>query len=109
MQFTPQELKLIERLKKHEPRWRYVRLLRLVSLVLLAVLCGMFGYILHLAIPTTTQDRAGTEWAIAFIAALGGIHLFMLIFTVAILCTQWRGDARNKLLLKLLNESALAK
>src|SRR5437899_5867358 len=47
MNFTPQETKLIERLRKHDRQWRWARWLVLVMGVFSAGLCTAFGYILH--------------------------------------------------------------
>ncbi len=47
MTFTPQEMKLIERLRKYDRQWRWARWLVLLMGLFSTGLCAALGYLLH--------------------------------------------------------------
>ena len=102
MQFTPQEMKLIERLRKQERQWRWLRWM-LIALSLLIVCC--YSYIgvslchrLHWE-ALTTEDVfvVAIYWPKMMVAM--GFAAWFVIWPL----TSWRGNATRLLLLKLLD------
>src|SRR6185312_14911545 len=45
--FTPQEMKLVERLRKQERQWNWVRWVRLGAGICSLGICATFGFFLH--------------------------------------------------------------
>ncbi len=105
MELTPQERKLVERLRKQQRRWLWGRWFFLVIGVASIVLCAMFGFLLH----SLVADSAGVnlDGRIVFFIVLiwtkccmyFGFALWFLITAWA----KWHGDINRTLLLKLLD------
>jgi len=102
MQFSPQEMKLVERLRKQERQWRWVRWM---SLCLSLFIVGCYGYIgislyhrLHWEALTTEDVFLVAVYWPKMILAMG----FAAWFVIWPL-TNWRGNATRLLLLKLLD------
>jgi hypothetical protein len=105
MNFTPQEIKLIERLRKHDRGWRWARWLVLVLALLSAGLCTAFGYLLHGLI---TESEAGRfdGLTVFYIVLIWTKCCFYFSFGVWCFITvfqKWHGDVNRMLLLRLLD------
>jgi len=106
MQFTPQEAKLIERLRKRERRWPRDRWILLVGAVFL--LAG-YGYVLARVvgllqsesfseIPGATFLVVAIFWPKCLLAfCLGG-------WLIGLAIRDWHGNVHRMLLLRLLDE-----
>jgi hypothetical protein len=106
MQFTPPELKMIERMRKQECRWPRARWVLLIGSVFL--LAG-YGYILARLVMLLLSDSfAEIPGATALIIAvfwpkcLLGICIGAALIGLAI--RDWHGNVQRMLLLRLLDE-----
>ncbi len=103
MQFTPQELKLIERLRKQERRWPRTRW---VLLGMAAFILAAYGYIAHMLFSILGSDTfSPADSALLFalfwpkvilMAGLAGVFIGFAI-------RDWRGNVHRMLLLRLLD------
>lgn len=102
MNFTPQEMRLIERLRKQERQWRWVRW---VLPCLSVFIIGCYGYLsvsiyrhLHWD-ALTTEDVAliAVYWPKILLAT--GLATWFIVWPL----TSWQGNATRLLLLKLLD------
>ncbi|MCW5554257.1 MAG: hypothetical protein KIS67_19125 [Verrucomicrobiae bacterium] len=105
MNFTPQETKMIERLRKYERQWRWARWSVLVMGILSAGLCIVFGFILRWLI---VESQAGhfdgqTVFFILLIWTKCCFYLFFGTWCLATVCFKWHGDVNRMLLLRLLD------
>jgi hypothetical protein len=105
MNFTPQETRLIERLRKHDRQWRWARWLVLVMGVFSTGLCAMLGYLLHGLI---TESEPGhfdgqTVFFIVLIWTKCCFYFFFGVWCFITLCLKWHGDVNRMLLLRLLD------
>jgi hypothetical protein len=102
MQFTPQELRLIEKLRKRERQWRWGRW-ALLRLSLMAF--GCYGYI-GVSLYHRLHWEALTTEDVALIAVFWPkILLGIVLGTWFVIwpLTSWHGNATRMLLLKLLD------
>jgi len=102
MEFTPDELKLIERLRKQERQWPRARWALLAGSVLIFI---FYSYIVVRLVRMVESESVG-EGATLFFAFLWPKCLLMFCFaTYAIILAiwDWRGNANRRLLLKLLD------
>jgi len=104
MEFTPQELRLIERLRKQERQWRW---LRWALLALSLFVLGCYGYI-----GVSLYHRLHWEALTAedsFLVAIYWPKILLAICLAAWLAvwplTSWHGNATRMLLLKLLERA----
>jgi hypothetical protein len=105
MNFTPQETKMIERLRKHERQWRWARWLVLVMGVLSAGLCAAFGFLLHGLIAESQAGHFDGQ-TVFFIVLIWTKCCFYFLFGVwcfITACLKWHGDVNRMLLLRLLD------
>jgi len=102
MEFTPQELKLIESLRKRERQWRWLRW-ALLGLSVLTVCCyGYIGVSVYREIhweSLTVQDAFlfSLFWPKMLIAM--ALAAWFMVWPL----TSWRGNATRLLLLKLVD------
>ncbi len=98
MNFTPSEMKLIERLRKQEARW-----LVLVAGVIPLGLCTVWGDILHGLMLESDLGRfdGWEDFFIAFSWTKCCFYFFCSVWCLITVCLNWRGDANRILLLKL--------
>src|SRR3954463_6342505 len=101
----PQETKLIERLRKQDRQWRWMRWFLLVMGVFSIGLCAMLGYLLHSLI---TQSEAGyfDGQIVFYIVLIWTKCCFYFVFALWCLmtvCVKWHGDVNRMLLLRLLD------
>ena len=103
MQFTRQDLKLIESLRKRERQWRWLRW-ALPGLSVFIVCC--YGYIGVSLYQRMHWEALTVEDAFVFalfspkILLAVGLAAWFIVWPV----TNWRGNATRLLLLKLLDE-----
>jgi len=105
MNFTAQEMKLLQRLRKRERQWRWVRWLLLVTGIFCIGLCAMFGFLLHSLIDVSDHGQFNTTM-VFFMLLIWTKCCFYFIFGVWCLATvnqNWHGDVNRMLLLKLLD------
>jgi len=103
MQFTPKDMKLVERLRKQERRWPRDRwILLLVGIFALAC----YGYILiSMYYRLDFQNLQPAE--VLLFAVFWPKCLIMFLFGTYFIVwaiRDWHGNANRKLLLKLLND-----
>jgi hypothetical protein len=105
MEFTHEETKLIERLRKHQRRWAWARWVCLGLGLSSAVLCAMFGLLLHSLVSEPGGDRLdGTSvFFIVLIWTKCCIYFGLALCFLITAWTKWNGDANRVLLLKLLD------
>src|SRR6185312_14270996 len=105
MEFTRQEMKLIERLRKQDRQWRWARWLVLAMGILSIGACAMFGYVFHLLVSESAQGHLDSV-SISFICLFWTKCCFYFVFGVWCFVTvavKWHGDVNRMLLLKLLD------
>jgi hypothetical protein len=106
MNFTPSEIKQIERLRKLERQWRWIRWAYLVLGAVSAVVLALNGYLLWSLIKLGDAN----DWpspVVLQIAILWPSLLIKLAFAVYFpvsALTKWDGDPNRMLLLRLSDE-----
>lgn len=103
MNFTPQEAKLIQRSRKQDRHWRWIRWLLLALGVLSAALCAVFGYFLHGLIGESEAGHFGGQ-QVFFIVLFWTKCCFYFFFgtwCLITVCLKWHGDVNRTLLLRL--------
>src|SRR5579859_2823665 len=106
MQFTPQEMKLIERLRKHERQWVWTRWLVLLMGVFSMVACGVTGCLLHALLSEWEQQGLHTSTTVFLTILIWTKCCFYFVFGFWCFITaiiKWHGDVNRMLLLKLLD------
>ena len=103
MQFTPHEMKLIDRLRKQERRWPRTRwiLLGMATFILAA-----YGYIAHLLFSTLGSDGFAPADSALLIAIFWPKVILMAVGAgafIALAIRDWRGNVHRMLLLRLLD------
>src|SRR5262245_30250058 len=104
MEFTTQEMKLVERLRKRHQQWRWIRWVVLAMGVISAVLCVGYGCLLSTFFrgPSHPVDSEGV-FAVASFWTMCCMHLIFSTWCLTTVAIKWRGDATRILLLKLLD------
>jgi hypothetical protein len=102
MEFTPQETKLIERLRKQERRWPRVRWALLATGVFLAACCtytlvGLCRSLHFDTLPSSEVLFFAMLWPYCLLAMLGATWLIVWPLT------SWHGSVNRMLLLRLLD------
>lgn len=105
MQFTPQETRLIEKLRKQNRRWPRTRWLVLAIGVLSTGLCFAWGYLVYLLTLASSRDHldSGDAFVIALLWTKCCLWLWIGTWSFATACTKWHGDVNRMLLLRLLD------
>jgi uncharacterized BrkB/YihY/UPF0761 family membrane protein len=106
MNFTQQESKLVERLRKQDRRWRWARWVVVVMGVLFTALCTAFGYLLHRLIAESDAGHfdGQTVFFIVLFWTKCCVYLFFAVWCFVTAWLKWHGDVNRLLLLKLLDE-----
>src|SRR5579859_806897 len=106
MEFTPQETKLIARLRKQDRQWSWVRWGLLAGGLLCAVAVAFYAYtLLSLASTIDASHTVSADTALA-IAIFFPKFLLLLAFTgwaFGKAFMDWHGNANRMLLLRLLD------
>ena len=102
MQFTPQEMRLIEQLRKQESRWHWARW---ASLATSLFVVGCYGYIGASLYRRLHWDAFTVEDTLLVAIYFPKMLLAMCIAAWFVIwpLTNWRGNATRVLLLKLLD------
>ncbi len=103
MQFTPQEMKLIEQLRKQERRWPRTRWI-LVGMA--AFILIVYGYVAHLLFDTLdSQTFSPAESALLFAVYWPKVILMAVVAGafIGLAVRDWRGNVWRMLLLRLLD------
>ena len=103
MQFTPQELKLIERLRKQERNWPRTRW---ILLVVAALGFAGYGYVAVFLLSTLDSQTTSPADSALLVAVFWPKALLMMIIAsgfIALAIRDWRGNAHRMLLLRLLD------
>jgi hypothetical protein len=107
MDFTPGEMKLIERLRKQERRWRWTRWLLLGMGAFLLVAYGYLACMLYdHSMSSFGSDRFDTQVALLILALVWPKILMMLGLAGVFIgwaIRDWHGNVTRMLLLKLLD------
>src|SRR5258708_4963122 len=106
MQFTPREMKLIERLRKQERQWPRLRWVLLAGGLLCTVALGLYGHTLFSLVSglnSAEPTSADTVLAIAIFFPKCLVHLAIATWAFAKASTDWHGNANRMLLLRLLD------
>src|ERR1017187_9031447 len=106
MQLTPRETILIERLRKDERRWPYLRWLMLAIGFLSLALCTGWGVILYKLVHGGSRDPLDSMdvFIIVMLWTKSCIWFVIGVWSFAKAATKWRGDVNRVLLLRLLDE-----
>jgi hypothetical protein len=103
MQFTPQEMKLIERLRKQDRCWPRIRWFILGMIVFFLAVYGCIAYFLFntLDSETVSTPNASLVFAIFYAKAIfmTAVAVGLLAFTIR----DWHGNVQRMLLLRLLD------
>jgi hypothetical protein len=105
MQFTPQETRLIAKLRKQNRQWPRTRWLVLAIAVLSIFVCvgwGYFVYSLTLASNTSPLD-SGDFFVIALLWTKCCLWFWIGTWALVTVSTKWHGDVNRMLLLRLLD------
>jgi ABC-type spermidine/putrescine transport system permease subunit I len=105
MQFTPKELRHIQRLRKQERQWSWTRWALLAIGVMSAALCVAFGYFVSLLIRDSQhQFTSGDALVFALFWTKCCVYFLLSTWSFVTVITKWHGDAGRTLTLKLLEE-----
>jgi len=103
MQFTSQEMKLIERLRKQERRWPRRRW---ILLGMAAFLFACYGFIAYMLFHTLGSDTVSpSDSALLFALYWPKVLLMAVVacWLIALAIRDWRGNVHRMLLLRLLD------
>src|SRR5215467_4196419 len=104
MEFTTQDTKLIERLRKRHRQWRWIRWVLLANGVLYAALCVACGYLLSTFFRGPAH-RVDSDEILGVAVFWTNCLMFFVISTWSFVTAalKWRGDPTQILLLRLLD------
>lgn len=105
MNFTAQEMRLVERLRKQDRQWRWARWLVLGLGIFSVGLCAVFGYFLHSLVVEAEGSRFGGQ-EVFIIVLIWTKCCFYFTFGGWCLITaflKWHGDVNRMLMLRLLD------
>ncbi|SRR5260221_425977 len=103
MKFTPQEMKLIERLRKQERRWPRTRW---ILLGMAAFILAAYGYTAHMLFSTLDSKTFSPADSALLFALYWPQLLLMTVMAgafIALAVRDWRGNVHRMLLLRLLD------
>ena len=103
MQFTPQEMKLIERLRKQERRWPRTRWILLGMAVFIFAVYGYVAYFLFGTLDSQTFSPADSALLFAFFWPKLLLMTVMAGVFIALAVRDWHGNVHRMLLLRLLD------
>ncbi len=105
LEFTPQERKMIERLRTQERLWPRLRWFCLVAGTLALVNVGMWGYMLLALLHNLGDSKpdyvAMVNASLIFPKVL--IHIGIATWCITIAIRDWHGNVNRMLLLRLLD------
>ena len=102
MQFTPQEQKLVERLRKQERQWPRTRW---ILLAMAAFIVAAYGYILWQIIGMLESGKSTEDatFMIAFFWPKCLLGFCLAAWLVGLAWRDWHGNVHRMLLLRLLD------
>ena len=103
MQFTPQEMKLIERLRKQERRWPRTRWILLGMAAFILATYGYVAYLLFGILDSQTFGSADSTLIFAFIWPKLLLMTVMAGAFITLAVRDWHGNVHRILLLRLLD------
>jgi hypothetical protein len=105
MEFTPQETRLIGRLRKQQRQWAWARWACLGLGVASVVLCAMFGFLLHSLVsgPIGQHPDGMSVFFIVLIWTKCCMYFGFALCFLIMAWAKWHGDVNRTLLLKLLD------
>src|SRR5437016_1216186 len=103
MQFTPQETKLIERLRKQDRRWPRTRWILLGMAAFILAIYGYVAYLLFSTLDSQTFSPADSALLFAFFWPKLLLMTFMACAFIAVAVRDWHGNVHRMLLLRLLD------
>jgi len=103
MQFTAQESKLIERMRKQERRWPRTRWIVVVMAAFGFAFYGYAAYFLFSTLDSETLSPADTALIFAFFWPKALLMLILASAFIALAIRDWRGNVERMLLLRLLD------
>jgi len=103
MQFTPQEMKLIERLRKQERLWPRTRWILLGVAAFGFATYGYVAYVLFSVLDSKTFSPADTALVFAFFWPKALLMVLLTSAFIAMAVRDWRGNVHRMLLLRLLD------
>ena len=106
MQFTAKETRLVERLRKEERRWPFLRWVMLAIGALSLVLCTGWGWILYKLVHEGGRDRLDSMdfFVIVMLWTKCCIWFVIGVWSMSRAWAKWSGDPNRALLLRLLDE-----
>ena len=103
MQFTPREMKLIERLRKQERHWPRTRWILLGMAAFILVAYGYVAYLLFSILDSQTFSPMDSALVFAFIWPKLLLMTVMAGAFIALAIRDWHGNVNRMLLLRLLD------
>ena len=104
MQFTPQETKWIEKLRKDERRWPRIRWIVAAIAILSTINCSLFGYLLYIIVEARPDRLSSIEiFMLILIWTKCVMYFVFAVCSSSLTITKWHGDPTRALLLKLLD------
>ena len=102
MEFTPQEMKLIERLRKEERRWPRSRW---ILLGMAAFILAVYGCILAqiIGVLQSGEPRDDATFMVAFFWPKCLVGFCFAVYFIVWAIRDWHGDVKRMLLLRLLD------
>ena len=103
MQFTPRELKLIERLRKQERKWPRTRW---ILIGMAAFGFAIYGYVAYMLFSTLDSKTFSPADSALLFAVFWPKALLMMVFAswfIVLAIRDWRGNVERMLLLRLLD------
>jgi hypothetical protein len=109
MKFSPDELRMIERLRKSEAqscRWRWFLVVFCTCMLVVGVaaLLIMYQFAGDFDSKTPIQDRLVQLTGVAYFLPLINMWFMGWLFCLGIVLCRWHGDAKTRLLLSLTDE-----
>jgi hypothetical protein len=103
MQFTSQEMKLIERLRKQERRWPRTRWILLGVAAFSLAICGYVVYFLLSTLDSKTFSSADSALLFSVFWPKALLMAVIAAAFIAVAVRDWRGNVHRMLLLRLLD------
>jgi hypothetical protein len=103
IRFTPQETKLIERLRKQERQWPRMRWMWLVAAVFLMADCGFFLLVIYKVLEAE-KSSSDNAFIIAFFWPKCLLMFCLATLLIILAIRDWHGNVQRMLLLRLLDD-----
>jgi hypothetical protein len=109
MEFTAQETKLIERLRKQDRQWKWARWLLLAMGFFSATVCAVFSYAVHWVLSESARGQLDSSAVLLLLLfwTKGCLYFVFSIWCFVTAAIKWHGDVNRMLLLRLLDSQTV--